>query len=321
MLRRLLGGASAAPAPREERPDPSVSVVIPLYNHARYIGEAIDSALAGGGCVQEVIVVDDGSSDASYAAAIERASADPRLIVWTQPNRGAHAAINAGLARATGRHVAILNSDDAFRPGRLEVLSEMLDRDPDLWMATSGIEFVDADGSERRNEWHEDALAFGSTSPDLGTTLLNGNILVSTSNFVIRRDIIEQTGPFAPLRYAHDLEFALRILTCGGAIGQRRDKLLRYRMHPHNTINEDHGRVRREWAMAAGFYLAGLTGRASGVPPWERLRLLLPVLEHHKILQGATLCAAYLRRSGASTIAQSGMTGDGVFLDTLASCV
>ena len=295
--------------------------MIPLYNHAGYIGEAIDSALADGACVQDVIVVDDGSTDASYAAASERAGADPRVIVWTQPNRGAHAAINAGLTRATGRHVAILNSDDAFRPGRLALLCAMLDRDPDLWMATSGIEFVNGDGSERRNEWHEDALAFGSTSPDLGATLLNGNILVSTSNFVIRRDILDRTGPFAPLRYAHDLEFALRVLTCGGGIGQLGDKLLRYRMHAHNTINEDHGRVRREWAMAAGFYLAGLVGRTSGEPPWERLRVLLPVLERHKILQGATLCAAYLRRNGASTIAQSGMTGDAAFLDILASSV
>ena len=136
MFRRLLGGTSAAPARREERPEPSVSVVIPLYNHAGYIGEAIDSALADGACVQDVIVVDDGSTDASYAAASERAGADPRVIVWTQPNRGAHAAINAGLTRATGRHVAILNSDDAFRPGRLALLCAMLDRDPDLWMAT-----------------------------------------------------------------------------------------------------------------------------------------------------------------------------------------
>ena len=92
-------------------------------------------------------------------------------------------------------------------------------------------------------------------------------------------------------------------------------------MHDSNTIDEDHTRVRREWAMTAGFYLAGLRRESSSVSHWQRLSHLVTVLDRHKILQGAVLCASYLTQGAGGTIAQSGMTTDVTFLDTLSGLV
>ena len=95
---------------------PLVSVVIPAYNCARFIREALDSALAQDYPGVEVIVVDDGSTDetgailASYGAQI-------RLI--SQRNRGCAAARNAGVAHARGKYIAFLDGDDAWWPWKI----------------------------------------------------------------------------------------------------------------------------------------------------------------------------------------------------------
>ncbi len=324
MLRRLISrateGSSKLDEPMEQRS--SVSVVIPLYNHADYVDYAIDSALAEGDALHELIIIDDGSTDGSPAIARARAQTDSRVVFWTQPNQGAHAALNAGISRATSTYVAILNSDDAFRPGRLAALSAALDGDPNVWMATSSIDFIDSNGRATSNAWHESALTFAAQNIDLGTALLNGNILVSTSNFLIRREAIERVGLFAPLRYAHDLDFALRILLLGGKIANLDTKLLEYRMHSTNTIAEDHELVRQEWAMTAGAYLLGISGRTHDEPSeWNRLRTLLQVLDDHKLLRAAMLCAAYLRAHPPVTLAHSPITRDKAFRETLTGCV
>lgn len=107
-----------------------VSVVIPLYNHARYIAEAVASVLDQGELLRELIVIDDGSRDASAEVMAGLAAGDARIRFLTQENRGAHATINRGLALATGEFVTILNSDDAYLPGRFAALVRALDLDP-----------------------------------------------------------------------------------------------------------------------------------------------------------------------------------------------
>src|ERR1700733_6857395 len=106
---------------------PRVSVVVPLYNHADYIGDAIASIRAQGSVVKEVVVIDDGSTDGSTAVMQRLAQQDSRIAFTQQENQGAHATINAGLACCTGEFLTILNSDDAYLPGRLAALVAALD--------------------------------------------------------------------------------------------------------------------------------------------------------------------------------------------------
>lgn len=99
------------------------SVVIPAYNAAAFIHGAITSALSQTLREIEVIVVDDGSTDATWDLITEFASRDPRVVPVRRARRGGpSAALNTGIERATGRWIAVLDADDTFLPERLAEL-------------------------------------------------------------------------------------------------------------------------------------------------------------------------------------------------------
>jgi len=108
---------------------PDISVVIPTYNRAEYLGESIDSVLAQEGPTFEVIVVDDGSTDATAAVLSPYGS---RLRVLRQRNLGIAAARNAGVGAATGRFIAFHDSDDIALPGRLAIPYAHLAAHPEM---------------------------------------------------------------------------------------------------------------------------------------------------------------------------------------------
>jgi len=87
-----------------------ISVIIPAYNHSRYLSEAILSAQNSANCEVEVIVINDGSTDETEIVA--RSFSNVRYFY--QPNLGAHAAINFGIRQASNDHIAILNDDDVL---------------------------------------------------------------------------------------------------------------------------------------------------------------------------------------------------------------
>lgn len=103
--------------------EPLVSVVIPAFNCARFIREAVDSVLAQDYGALEVIVVDDGSTDDT---GLILASFGARIQVLSQPNRGCAAARNLGIAHSQGRYVAFLDGDDVWRPGKIRYQIEAI---------------------------------------------------------------------------------------------------------------------------------------------------------------------------------------------------
>ena len=95
-----------------------VSVVMPSYNHEKFVIEAAESVLNQSHRMLEFIVIDDGSRDSSVS--LLKSIKDPRMKLVVQENAGAHAAINRGLEMAQGDYLAIINSDDTFDPQRVE---------------------------------------------------------------------------------------------------------------------------------------------------------------------------------------------------------
>lgn len=113
-------------------PTPLVTVVIPTYNYGAYVGQAIESALAQTYPAVEVVVVDDGSTDDTPA---RLAAYGDRIRVVRQANQGLSAARNAGIAAAAGEFIALLDSDDAFHPRKLELQLRHLARNPAVGLA------------------------------------------------------------------------------------------------------------------------------------------------------------------------------------------
>lgn len=222
-----------------------ISVVIPSYNHEKYIKEAVESVLGQSYQNLELIVVDDGSSDASldYLRSVD----DSRFILIEQENSGAHSAINKGLAHAKGEVLSILNSDDIFHPDRLRKCLERLQGDADL--VATWIEVIDDKGRRRgvKKGWKNmlpwSVAVNKNTSnrvDDFAYNLLITNFVSTTSNIVFTRNLYNFVGGMRNLRFVHDWDFLLRAAKNYRCV-LIEEPLLKYRTHQTNTISSNRG--------------------------------------------------------------------------------
>jgi glycosyltransferase involved in cell wall biosynthesis len=239
-----------------------VSIIIPSYNHARYIKRAIDSVLSQSYDRIELIVVDDGSTDDSvkYLREIK----DPRYSFYCQENQGAHVAINRGLGLADGEFLAILNSDDVFHPDRIQRLMTEFRKDPEVELLSTWIQIIDPNDQERglKEGWHNlepwptahPELSFQKTD-DFGLNLLMGNFVATTGNIVMRRSLYEKIGGMRNLRFAHDWDFVLRA-AAAAKCKLIPEPLLKYRIHDKNTQHTDRAWMLFDicWVLAANLH-------------------------------------------------------------------
>jgi GT2 family glycosyltransferase len=262
---------------------PELSVVIPSYNHAAFIAEAVQSVLGQTHLDLELIVVDDGSGDESLA--VLSRFGDTRLRVLAQENRGAHAAINRGLEEARGDYLAVLNSDDVFHPQRFETMLPVLRANPRIGLIASHVEVIDRAGKSLGikhgyrdlEPWllERPERSFRATD-DLRAVLLTENYLATSSNYLFTRQCYERVGAFRPLRYAHDWDYALRVMHQAD-IALVPEALVRYRVHGGNTIRENHAAMIFEvcWILAVHLPLATSSSWFTALPPAERTERLL----------------------------------------------
>ena len=120
-----------------------ISVIIPVFNGESTVGAAIDSALAQQFPGTEIVVVNDGSTDSTQQVLD---GYGPAIKVIVQANRGVCAARNACVAASSGKHLAFLDADDLFLPGKLEQSYQALEENPHAALAFSDLEFLDANG-------------------------------------------------------------------------------------------------------------------------------------------------------------------------------
>ena len=109
-----------------------ISCVMPVHNAKAYLSAAVESVLAQNYPYFELILVDDGSTDGSSALCGEFSLKDDRVKLLSQPNRGAAAARNAGLAAATGRYLTFVDADDILKPGAFSAIARAAASSPDL---------------------------------------------------------------------------------------------------------------------------------------------------------------------------------------------
>lgn len=123
---------------------PTISVIIPLYNKEREIGATLRSVLAQTRQPQEIVIVDDGSTDRS--AAIVRSIASPLVRLVEQPNAGECAARNRAIAESTGDYIALLDADDQWQPGFLAEIEAMIREFPGCGVYCTAFNIVSHDG-------------------------------------------------------------------------------------------------------------------------------------------------------------------------------
>ncbi len=125
---------------------PTLSVIIPLYNKEREIGDTLRSVLAQTLQPTEIVVVDDGSTDGSAAIVREIAAHAPLVRLVEQPNAGECAARNRAIAESTGDYIALLDADDQWRPGFLQEIATLIQEFPDCGLYCTAFDIVSHEG-------------------------------------------------------------------------------------------------------------------------------------------------------------------------------
>lgn len=289
-----------------------VSVIIPSYNHERYIRKTLASVLEQTLDDLEVIIVDDGSSDGSCDAVREMAF-DSRIHLHTQKNSGTAVTLNRGISLARGDYIAVLNSDDLYHPDRLSRLLREMENNSGTGFVFSAIELVDEAGQPIIDgpvyEWLSSGRKYYLETNDLPLSLLKDNFACTSSNFMFRRDLVRKIGGFRDFRYVNDLAFlfrALRYTRCAFVD----EPLLQYRVHSTNTIRERgvSGTDRDflyELSWVAGLFL-------DDNPDMDRLdlhRLFSVLHDTHPITQETVLQCLMLQKRGI------GFNDGKIFLD------
>ncbi|HOF18296.1 MAG TPA: glycosyltransferase [Phycisphaerae bacterium] len=201
---------------------PMFTVVMPVYNHAAYVAQAVESVLAQTFGDWELYIVDDGSTDETPGIVDDLASRDARILAIHQTNAGPAAARNAAIRQARGEWMAYLDSDDLWLPDALACYAEFIARRPDAKFLYGYRHRLDDDGTitELPGEFQ---------LRPTGAAELFGRMYLSHLCVCYRRSLLEESGLYdATLRSCEDYELYLRMsLRCtfeplGKATGLRR---------------------------------------------------------------------------------------------------
>jgi glycosyltransferase involved in cell wall biosynthesis len=176
----------------------TLSAIVPNYNHGRYIGRAIEALLSQERVPDEIIIVDDASTDDSLTIIQALAAKSPRIIVVSQPvNMGTNAALRAGLARATGRYLVLAGADDWVLPGFCELGMRMLAMHPDAGLFCGDTVLVD--GATGRTIGYRPPArplyrAGAVSTTDCQRLLSRMDNFIHTGGTIFRRDAIAAAG-------------------------------------------------------------------------------------------------------------------------------
>ncbi len=256
--------------------DPTISVVIPTYNRARFLPSAVASVRAQSYPCDEILIVDDGSSDDTPEVV---ATFGPGVRLIRQINAGPAAARNRGIDEARGDLVAFLDTDDRWLPGKLAAQVRLFRREPALGMVCAdmaiendvGIRLVESNFVLRGLQ-HDFAALDGRPLPDAPRRLLEVNF-VNTSTVVAKRQLLLALGGFdTRLRYGEDLELWLRIaarhpIACVASVHEVRvehdsnvtrsiEPMLQGYVKMAEAIREWAGAEMVQWGISANRYVA-----------------------------------------------------------------
>lgn len=226
-----------------------VSVIIPVYNAAAYVTQAVESALAQPETA-EVLLIEDGSPDGALEVCEELAGKYDKVMLLRHPNGencGAGASRNLGMRNAKFDYIAFLDADDYYLPGRFAAASEIFRLDP----ACEGVyeavamQVESGEGMERWQAAGKSTSQLQTISPgippeDLAEVLIKGNKgYFHIDGFVIKKGVLEKSGLMNEhLRLHQDTEFIQRVAFTSRLLPGRLDTpVAMWRVHPANRIS------------------------------------------------------------------------------------
>ena len=265
---------------------PRVSVIVPTYNSARYLPEAIDSVLGQTYRDFEIIVVDDGSTDNTQGVLARYAE---QIRVVRQSNQGSAAARNAGILAARGEFIAFLDADDLWLPQKLERQMPLFDERPEIgWVYSDYREFGES-GLSAQSFFERQSLC----PPPEGRVLLAlaRDCITSTITVVIRASCLQEAGLFdRTFRRAQDYDMWLR-LAARFPVGCVDDVLALYRQHTRAVSYPDGF----GWYCTWRVFLKFMRGTGHHLSPDLRQRAM-PLARRMLAVCAAGVARAALRR-------------------------
>lgn len=224
---------------------PYFSVLMPVFNEERYLSEAIDSVLEQSFSDLELILIDDGSTDASGDIIRDYGSRDQRVVTRLRGHRGVAETRNEGIELATGRYVASLDADDVAEPSRLALLHAYLERHRDCIALGGQILFMDREGLPLyRSEFPTDHAAIDEAH------LSGVGCVLSQGTSALARDAIIRVGGFrSQFQVAEDLDLLLRLAEVG-RLANLSETVIRCRLHRDSLTQRHLGTGQRFTAAA-----------------------------------------------------------------------
>lgn len=247
---------------------PIVSVVMSVYNGARYLSESIESILSQEGVDFELIIVDDGSKDGTPQLLEQFAARNARVRAIHQANMGITRALIRGCAAARGTFIARQDADDLSLPGRLMAQAQMLSSDASLAFVSCWAEVIGPNNEVLIT--HQRPIG-----PEAATRMLFGRIAgpPGHGSVMFRRDIYQRVGGYTPeLYYAQDSDLWLRF-SLVGHLQYVPQVLYQYRLDPDSISGSRHSLKLAFAAVVDELHEARLAGQ-SELPILERARHL-----------------------------------------------
>ncbi len=247
---------------RPERVPPRVSAIITAYNGGPFIRDAIESILAQTCSVDEVVVIDDGSTDDT--AAIVEGYAEKGVRLVRQQNRGLPEARNRGIQETTGELIAFLDCDDIWLPEKTELQMGFLADHPDIGLATGLTSWWEPQ-TGRRGLWKPNLPGSNGTRRQLVVHNAVGN----ASTVMIRRRVLEDVGLFDPNQiWAEDWEMWRRVAE-RWKVGSVDRPLIIYRSTSNSLTQQ------KRWSRVDAYYQFATSGIAQFRPAYWRPVLFL----------------------------------------------
>ena len=211
-----------------EKDKPLVSIIIPVYNGANYLNEAIDSALSQSYKNIEIIVVNDGSNDNGATERVALAYGD-KIKYIAKENGGSSSALNVGIKNMTGEWFSWLSHDDLYMPEKIENSIEKIDLYKDNQIIICGSELMDEVGNKI---FHPKKQLDGELTANILMERFSKNYNINGCSVLVPKKVIDEVGFFdESLVYVNDTDYWYRLMLNNCTFTCFTESLVKTRIH------------------------------------------------------------------------------------------